>query len=403
MRSRRSDRDKLNSAAHIKRNTEGTSNEVSFSVLDAAKMRMEGKGASSQGHALGRVRLFTLSGKRAGDAGSRFAAKAEGRAEQARSGGMSAQEVVAARKSRRRLRRLVTGAVIAVAAVAAVVAVGTFAYNAYEGNQNRVGTLRDAITRLSEVDETLIALGDVVDGGVDPNSAETVTALVDELPRTADTLDEIREGAASVSEDMVMPQDQEAATSVLNSIDARADMVQNGQLIVEELSSALAARSAVLEAWNSILSADGYARQAAASANENTAEGMTTSRDQTLSALDALNTAAELLSQAAEAYPSADLSAYQDYVAKRIEALNHALLSSEAFLAEDTATATSQNDAYNLADREAAALAEDLPDDIEDVIVEAYEGNVADAVQAFGEAQSRAASTDGYLRTYLGL
>ena len=34
--------DKLGRAAHIKRHTVGTSNEISFSVLDAAKNELEG-------------------------------------------------------------------------------------------------------------------------------------------------------------------------------------------------------------------------------------------------------------------------------------------------------------------------------------------------------------------------
>ncbi len=36
--------DKVAKAAHIKRNTEGTSNEISFSVLDAAKNSLDGEG-----------------------------------------------------------------------------------------------------------------------------------------------------------------------------------------------------------------------------------------------------------------------------------------------------------------------------------------------------------------------
>lgn len=39
--------DKVAKAAHIKRNTEGTSNEISFSVLDAAKNSLDGEGGSS--------------------------------------------------------------------------------------------------------------------------------------------------------------------------------------------------------------------------------------------------------------------------------------------------------------------------------------------------------------------
>ena len=53
--------DKVAKAAHIKRNTEGTSNEISFSVLDAAKNSLDGEGSSSP---FGTISLFTLPGKK---------------------------------------------------------------------------------------------------------------------------------------------------------------------------------------------------------------------------------------------------------------------------------------------------------------------------------------------------
>ena len=55
--------DKLGRAAHIKRHTVGTSNEISFSVLDAAKNELEGdvgKDAAARPSRFGHVSLFTL-------------------------------------------------------------------------------------------------------------------------------------------------------------------------------------------------------------------------------------------------------------------------------------------------------------------------------------------------------
>lgn len=55
--------DKITRAAHIKRHTRGTSNEISFSVLDAAKNALEGDDDGLK-HRPGRISLFTLPGKR---------------------------------------------------------------------------------------------------------------------------------------------------------------------------------------------------------------------------------------------------------------------------------------------------------------------------------------------------
>ena len=54
--------DKINHAAHIKRRTEGTSNELSFSVLDAAK-NAQLNGGEDDLPLVGEVSLFTLAGK----------------------------------------------------------------------------------------------------------------------------------------------------------------------------------------------------------------------------------------------------------------------------------------------------------------------------------------------------
>lgn len=58
--------DKIAGAAHIKKNTHGTSNEISFSVLDAAKQSLDGgkKNSSKKTPSLGFIPIFTLRGRR---------------------------------------------------------------------------------------------------------------------------------------------------------------------------------------------------------------------------------------------------------------------------------------------------------------------------------------------------
>ena len=64
--------DKITRAAHIKKHTRGTSNEISFSVLDAAKNALDGDANDKQKHApfSGRISLFTLPGRRKKPAGT---------------------------------------------------------------------------------------------------------------------------------------------------------------------------------------------------------------------------------------------------------------------------------------------------------------------------------------------
>ena len=65
--------DKLAHAAHIKRHTAGTSNEISFSVLDAARNALDEKGRAGRDARLprfGGISLFTLPARRKKPAGT---------------------------------------------------------------------------------------------------------------------------------------------------------------------------------------------------------------------------------------------------------------------------------------------------------------------------------------------
>lgn len=411
----RKDKNKLVSAAHIKRNTEGTSNEISFSVLDAAKMELEGKiKTPDQGSGLGRISLFTLGKRRkshetptrteelpvsAAEA-SRTETALPARPRPERAAVPSPEYEVARRKSRRKLRRV--GAVVAVLAITAVIVAGagTALMSVYQANQGSVSSLQDAIGQVSSVDEVLARLNDVVEEPLDPDHADDVAAFETELPAARQELADSYGAIEAAFESIVNPRDREAAGNALSSIDARIAMIDYGSGIAQETGIALSARENAVSAWNAILSADALAREAASLANEGTAESISASKDRTIEAISSLNDATYLLSLAQNDYPNADLSVYADYVAKRVEAFNHAVASDEAFLAEDAATALSENDAYNTADSEAAAMARALPDDIVSVIDDALHAELADDIAAYEDARARAASTDAFIRTY---
>ena len=401
-------KNKISSAAHIKRNTEGTSNEISFSVLDAAKMELEGKIKRSEGSSpLGKVSLFTMKGSRAtretsaGDSKSLPSAPSSGKSSATWSSKASSSEYeIARRKSRRRLHRIAAGVFVTVASVAIIAAAGTYATSVFRDNAGGVTTLQEALAAVSDADETLAVLDGIVEDPVNPGNAEDVTMLEAELPRVRDELASAYSVIEEAFEGIVSPRDREAATSALSSVSARIDMIDFGDDIVAESKSAVSARENATAAWNDVLSADGLAREATSIASEGTEESISRSRERTAEAIDALNEAAYLITVAEGAYAPADLSAFSDYIAKRIESLNHALASDDAFLAEDSALALSENDAYNAAENEAAELARALPANIVDVIEEAFLADMADEIASYEDARTRAASTDAYLRTY---
>ena len=103
------------------------------------------------------------------------------------------------------------------------------------------------------------------------------------------------------------------------------------------------------------------ARQAAQLVTETTAENVEASKNKTKEALAAFDEAYQAFSDVQSTYASADFSQYFDYIGKRQESLGYAIASDDAILAKNKEEATAQNNAYNIADAEAAVLAKSLP------------------------------------------
>ena len=156
------------------------------------------------------------------------------------------------------------------------------------------------------------------------------------------------------------------------------------------------------EAWQGVVDADALARDAAALVADTTAEHVTASKDKTNAAAAAFADAQAALEELAATYDDVDLAGPLDYVAKRIEAMGYALASDDAFLAKNKEEAVSQNDAYNRADAEAAALAAALPDDVAQLVFEAYEQATDPFFETYSTARSQAGAADAFLRDYLG-
>lgn len=440
--------EKITRAAHIKRHTAGTSNEISFSVLDAAKQALDGE-ADEDGKRparFGRITLFTLPGRRKKpiatptkarglhlstgdfvsvdeDAPSSFGVLGAdapatlvpgdqptppGRApmalasEPARGNSRSPEEEIARRKARRRLSRTIAIAIVRIVSVLLVVAGGFYLYNEYRSHQANVSQLDDALDLMASTDETLHVLDVVVEKPFESDTAQKRADLDDQLDEATAALDEADELARAASVALRAPRDKEAANQVVAAIAARRALLESGSQLAALSNSALQALGSVNEAWSNLLAADDLARQAAALVTETTAENVQASKDQTNKALDALDAARASLSNATDAFPSIDAAAIEAYLNKRAEALASAIASDDAFLAKNKQEAAAQNDAYNAADAEAAALAEKLPDDPSSLVLAAYDGESAALQQAYSTARSQAGTADAFIHDYLG-
>ena len=447
--------DKLNHAAHVKKSTRGTSNELSFSVLDAARNALDdGKDPSSdQARGFGRIRLFTLpigrrkppatpkkdelaalmggsspvpsstsstpslvkpveSDKPSSEAPAVPLPQAEPKApkpaqpspsrfERApRSTGRTSEEEIAWRKARRRKGKILAGVLCAVIIVALAGAGLLYLYQDNVRYQQNTQLLQESADALTSTDEFLLALDDALE---DPLGDQAETFFNDrqgDLASIGSSLQLAESKADEAMQGLRETVEREAADALMATSAARQTLVDQGWRILEDSVGMKSLYEQVGEAWQQTGEADSLAREAAQLAGENSQEAITRSTELSNEASSLFSDVRTTMEALAQEDAEVDLSAQIAYLDKRIEALGYAVASNDALLARDTAAAVEQNDAYNAADKEAASLAAALPIDPGQPVLDALEERLADPIEAYEAARGQASTSDAFLRDY---
>lgn len=447
--------DKLNHAAHVKKSTRGTSNELSFSVLDAARNALDdGKDPSSdQARGFGRIRLFTLpigrrkppatpkkdelaalmggsspvpsstsstpslvkpveSDKPSSEAPAVPLPQAEPKApkpaqpspsrfERApRSTGRTSEEEIAWRKARRRKGKILAGVLCAVIIVALAGAGLLYLYQDNVRYQQNTQLLQESADALTSTDEFLLALDDALK---DPLGDQAETFFNDrqgDLASIGSSLQLAESKADEAMQGLRETVEREAADALMATSAARQTLVDQGWRILEDSVGMKSLYERVGEAWQQTGEPDSLAREAAQLAGENSQEAITRSTELSNEASSLFSDVRATMEVLAQEDAEVDLSAQIAYLDKRIEALGYAVASNDALLARDTAAAVEQNDAYNAADKEAASLAAALPIDPGQPVLDALEERLADPIEAYEAARGQASTSDAFLRDY---
>ena len=428
---------KLTHAAHIKRYTEGTSNELSFSVLDAAKRRAdadEGKADASQAPRFGKVSVFSLPGglgqKKAvatptkdailplsngktivasGGAGAAPGLPLSGRGLKPGSRGKpqglpygSSADEIGRRKAKRRRRRAAMALVGSLAAVGLLGAGGYLLYQEVTNHQEQVSLLDQSLAQIQEVDKVIVPLDEIVNAAEGSSTPEEASSLLALIPDSQKSLDSAEALARQASENMRTSADKDAADQAIASIDARRTMLGLGATLLQAGLDAQDATDDLEQAWKDVWDADALARDAASLVTDTTNENVEASKAKSQEALDLFDEASYLFTEASNSPLQPDLQTHLDYVGKRRESMQCAIASDDAIIAQDRQAAEDQNQAYNLAEDEAAQIAKQLPDNTAEPILEAYRRSTQDPMREYTEARRKASTADAFLRDYLG-
>lgn len=366
---------------HLKRNTKGSSNELSFDVLDAARSGAQGdngKNASFtrqfQGSYHGVMGASTLSG----------------------------QEEVERKKKRRRRRNMTIRAVTVACIVVAIGVVGFFGYRFYANSQSFEQQFDSIVGRLVEQDEFLAELDASLSDPLDAVQEKKREGLRGELSGRLESMRSIRDDAESAASLAIGEKERVAINQISIAAESRLSMMEEGSQLLS-LSKTMNDEQAALNAiWNDVLDVDQHMRSATESSNKaDTEKAIEEAQEATQKALDEARAVCEELESAQETYHELDLSDQIEYMNTRAKSLDYALATSAALIAGDREKAASQNDLYNEYDRKAVSLAEKLPRSISSVVKKAHDENYGKLTDEYEKARDKTIEADAVVRNYM--
>lgn len=407
-------RSKTGAAGHIKKNTRGTSNEISFSVLDSMKGQDEEDDGASP---LGRISLFTLGAKKPASTPSKqptLPGKSASRthATPHKATWKSTDHEVTARRSRRkRSRRMVVG-LISVACLIGIVFAGIIGVGRYQQMQERALNLTSQIEDVRQqysvaepfltlVKDTLATpLADIDRAALEQQLTEWESrqqSITTKLRATKTAIENI-EGQSSGAE-------LERANKAIGVVNATIKAMEAGRTALTEVSDAASSYAQAESFMTHAMEGDADAREAvsgdltdAAAANaaiEMSAAAIT----EFAAARDAVQaviaSAGGMIDQSGqfEATAAELLQPFVDYANLRIQAQEHAQEADKGFLATSSQQMIDANASYNAAEEQAADLIADLRGSYPtDIVQRAYEATIptSESVTAWQAEWTRA-------------
>ena len=400
---------------HIKRHTQGSSNEISFSVLDAAKEALEGRERESA-HGAGGVSLFTLGkGKkpRSTPVKDKHIVLSSDAAPAHRSSHRAAASAPAVPRPSRALLKVVP-VVVGICVIVALALVGLQTWLQLSAQQETLqGRLTGQISLINEADNVVIPLDDLVikasddnlfaeGSNADPALTEAYRAVVPDITAARNNLESVIAAVEDIQASLSTNEDEEAASQAIVAAQSRLNMLDAGVKIIDAALMATGAFELASEGWTKVIDGDAAARQATALLKDMSKDNVRASMEQSNKAVSSFTEAADLISQAQASYPGLDLEEVSTYLDKRLEAQQAALAADQAYLDRDKKALKKKNDQYNKLEEEAADLAKNFQGDPTQRVVERYQAFLPELQESYEAERLKAGNADAFLRDYLG-
>lgn len=439
-------------AAHIKRNTEGTSNEISLDVLDAARQSLDGKKPgvrqrllrvsgkvpqvsfslgnrrdvsretsriqsdskdefpepASPGVPLSRAEKPSRKLRRGGLAlrSGRPAGRSEAKSSLSAEGESSFQDQAALeieRRKRRRNMKRAARAALAVLAAAAIAVGGYTAFTYIKEDKSSEAMFSQALEKIEGTDATLAALDPFVEDPVTALEKGTWLAASSDISTARKSLDEAGALLQELSSRRLPKEVSASMGAAQRNVDARMGMIDAAERVMEKTSAMQDSLKRLRTAWSNLQEGDTLAREAAGlSSKAASVDEIKEVRDRGERATERFNDALDGFSAVATAVPGIKLEPYIDYIKVRLEALGYAGAADAALIERNKDEAVEQNDLYTEADAKASRLAKSLPSSVDQVILDFVKVQSLSEIEGYQAARAEATQSDADLRDYLG-
>lgn len=335
----------------IKRHTIGSSNEISFSVLDAKSDSMRDGGTSKPMTHISSPDTVTK---------PRWT--------------MSAEEV-SARKIKRKRNKF--GIVVLSILLALIVLAVTafFGIRALQHQMDYSGQLSEQVTQVKSCAHDLENFEQIVNDAtslplenIDASTQkQMISAANEQIQRISKNLTESKNAIGRLQEHLINPVDTDKANKALSAINAEQHLIEIGKKIIEWAQKYPPEYADAQAFMDNLLAADSLAREAAALASESTRDSISSSLEKSNESLERFNQAAALIAGLRDATQSEESRAifqqFIDYVALRVSAQQAAINADNAYLNVNSATLIAENEKYAELENEAAQLIGGLTED----------------------------------------
>ncbi len=299
-------------------------------------------------------------------------------------------------KARKRSRRVLLIAVL-VLLVGALAVGGWFAWQQIDTRNRALSEVDKATTLIENADVVVLEVDEIVRAEITSEVGAQASEIQTRVP---DAVADLDAAAALLNGAMgdLREEDTPRAEALRDAALARSEMLASADPILEANAYAAAALTPALAGWDAVLEGEKLLDDAVVEYNKLTDAAVKKSRDITVQAEQKLQSAEDLFSEAATAFPEADFAPYQKYIDGKQQLVTLSKQADNAFLKGDKAKANDLSDTYNAQDKKMVEQGKALPGTPAEVIADAYERVAGEATAAYFEARDRATVADKALQ-----